>query len=254
MYYSDIDRKIKTLQKILRRTTLSENKAHLLLVDDDVRILSLLSAYLSQNDFLISSAHNSTEARCLLDYFEFDLLVIDIMMPGENGLELLENIRKRTNVPAIFLSAKGESKDKISGLEIGADDYLSKPFEPKELLLRLERLLIRNNKGSTNETGGHIEIGNKVFDLQRLELYQENHLIKLTNLEISLLNFFALNPAKTISREMVINNLDLSQGKRNLNKRNVDVQITRLRKKIEPDPANPRHLKTIRGKGYRFLP
>ena len=254
MYYSDIDRKIKTLQKILRRTTLSENKAHLLLVDDDVRILSLLSAYLSQNDFLISSAHNSTEARCLLDYFEFDLLVIDIMMPGENGLELLENIRKRTNVPAIFLSAKGESKDKISGLEIGADDYLSKPFEPKELLLRLERLLIRNNKGYTNETGRHIEIGDKIFDLQRLELYQENHLIKLTNLEISLLNFFALNPAKTISREMVINNLDLSQGKRNLNKRNVDVQITRLRKKIEPDPANPRHLKTIRGKGYRFLP
>ena len=175
-------------------------------------------------------------------------------MPGENGLELLENIRKRTNVPAIFLSAKGESKDKISGLEIGADDYLSKPFEPKELLLRLERLLIRNNKEYTNETARHIEIGNKVFDLQRLELYQENHLIKLTNLEISLLNFFALNPAKTISREMVINNLDLSQGKRNLNKRNVDVQITRLRKKIEPDPANPRHLKTIRGKGYRFLP
>ena len=254
MHYSDIGRKIKTLQKILRRTILSENKPHLLLVDDDERILSLLSAYLSQNNFLISSAHNSTEARCLLDYFEFDLLVIDIMMPGENGLELLENIRKRTNVPAIFLSAKGESKDKISGLEIGADDYLSKPFEPKELLLRLERLLIRNNKGYTKETARHIQIGNKVFDLQRLELYQENHLIKLTNLEISLLNFFALNPAKTISREMVINNLDLSQGKRNLNKRNVDVQITRLRKKIEPDPANPRHLKTIRGKGYRFLP
>ena len=226
---------------------MSENKAHLLIVDDDVRILSLLSAYLSQNNFLISSAHNSTEARWLLDYFEFDLLVIDIMMPGENGLELLENIRKRTNVPAIFLSAKGESKDKISGLEIGADDYLSKPFEPKELLLRY-------NKEYTNETARHIEIGNKVFDLQRLELYQENHLIKLTNLEISLLNFFALNPAKTISREMVINNLDLNQGKRNLNKRNVDVQITRLRKKIEPDPANPRHLKTIRGKGYRFLP
>ena len=233
---------------------MSENRAHLLLVDDDVRILSLLSAYLSQNNFLISSAHNSTEARCLLDYFEFDLLVIDIMMPGENGLELLENIRKRTNVPAIFLSAKGESKDKISGLEIGADDYLSKPFEPKELLLRLERLLIRNNKEYSNKIIRCIEIGNKVFDLQRLELYQENHLIKLTNLEISLLNFFALNPAKTISREMVINNLNLNEGKRNFNKRNVDVQITRLRKKIEPDPANPRHLKTIRGKGYRFLP
>ena len=230
------------------------NKAHLLLIDDDKRILSLLSAYLSKNEFLISSARNSTEARCLLDYFEFDLLVIDIMMPGESGLDLLESIRKQTSVPAIFLSAKGESKDKISGLEIGADDYLSKPFEPKELLLRLERLLIRNQKEVSNKSGKSIEIGDKIFDLTRLELYHENDLIKLTNLEASLLNFFALNPEKIISREMVINGLDLSQGRQDLNKRNVDVQITRLRKKIEPDPTNPRHLKTIRGRGYRFLP
>ena len=230
------------------------NKAHLLLVDDDKRILSLLSAYLSKNEFLISSARNSTEARCLLDYFEFDLLIIDIMMPGESGLDLLESIRKQTSVPAIFLSAKGESKDKISGLEIGADDYLSKPFEPKELLLRLERLLIRNEKEGPNKFGKSIEIGNKIFDFQRLELYHGNHLVKLTNLEASLLNFFALNPEKIISREMVINALDLSQGRQDLNKRNVDVQITRLRKKIEPDPTNPRHLKTIRGRGYRFLP
>ena len=169
-------------------------------------------------------------------------------------LDLLKSIRKQTSVPAIFLSAKGESKDKISGLEIGADDYLSKPFEPKELLLRLERLLLRNQKEGSNKSGKSIEIGDKIFDLQRLELHHENHLIKLTNLEASLLNFFALNPEKIISREMVINGLDLSQGRQNLNKRNVDVQITRLRKKIELDPANPRHLKTIRGKGYRFLP
>ncbi len=236
------------------RIILPENIAHLLLVDDDERILSLLSAYLSKNKFLISSARNATEARCLLDYFEFDLLVIDIMMPGESGLYLLESIRKQTSVAAIFLSAKGESKDKISGLEIGADDYLSKPFEPKELLLRLKRLLIRNFRESTNKSGKSIEIGNKIFDLQRLELYHENSLIKLTNLETNLLNFFALNPEKTISREMVINGLDLSKEKQDLNKRNVDVQITRLRKKIEPDPTNPRHLKTIRGKGYRFLP
>ncbi len=233
---------------------MSESKAHLLLVDDDERILSLLSTYLSKNKFLISSARNSAEARCLLNYFEFDLLILDIMMPGESGLELLGSIRNKKNVPAIFLSAKGESRDKISGLEIGADDYLSKPFEPKELLLRLERLLIRNNSQNPYKSGKRVEIGSKVFDLQRLELYQDNHLIKLTNLEISLLNFFALNPAKTISREMVINNLDLSQGKHDLNKRNVDVQITRLRKKIEPDPTNPKHLKTVRGKGYRFLP
>ena len=230
------------------------NKAHLLLVDDDKRILSLLSAYLSKNEFLISSARNSTEARCLLDYFEFDLLIIDIMMPGESGLDLLESIRKQKSVPAIFLSAKGESKDKISGLEIGADDYLSKPFEPKELLLRLERLLIRNEKEGSKKSGKSIEIGNKIFDLRRLELYYENKLIKLTNLEASLLNLFALNPEKIISREMVINGLDLNHGRQDLNERNVDVQITRLRKKIEPDPTNPRHLKTIRGRGYRFLP
>ena len=230
------------------------NKAHLLLVDDDKRILSLLSAYLSKNDFLTSSARNSTEARCLLDYFEFDLLVIDIMMPGENGLELLESIRRQTNVPAIFLSAKGESKDKISGLEIGADDYLSKPFEPKELLLRLERLLLRNNTKSSNETDRYVEIGNKVFDLNRLELYHGNRLIKLTNLEISLLNFLALNPEKTISRAMVLKNLNLNQVDKDLNQRNVDVQITRLRKKIEPDPKNPRYIKTVRGRGYRFFP
>jgi two-component system phosphate regulon response regulator OmpR len=233
---------------------LSENKAHLLLVDDDKRILSLLSTYLSKNNFLVSSARNSIEARSLLNYFEFDLLIIDIMMPGENGLNLLKSIRKQTNVPAIFLSAKGESKDKISGLEIGADDYLSKPFEPKELLLRLERLLLRNNRKSSNETDRYVEIGNKVFDLYRMELSYENRIVKLTNLEISLLKFLVLNPEKTISREMVLKDLNLNQKDKDINQRNVDVQITRLRKKIEQDPKNPRHLKTVRGRGYRFLP
>ena len=233
---------------------MSENKAHLLLVDDDKRILSLLSTYLSKNNFLVSSARNSIEARSLLNYFEFDLLIIDIMMPGENGLDLLESIREQTNVPAIFLSAKGESKDKISGLEIGADDYLSKPFEPKELLLRLERLLLRNNRKSSNETDRYVEIGNKVFDLYRMELSFENRIVKLTNLEISLLKFLVLNPEKTISREMVLKDLNLNQEDKDINQRNVDVQITRLRKKIEQDPKNPRHLKTVRGRGYRFLP
>ena len=233
---------------------MSGNKAHLLLVDDDKRILSLLSTYLSKNNFLVSSARNSIEARSLLNYFEFDLLIIDIMMPGENGLNLLKSIRKQTNVPAIFLSAKGESKDKISGLEIGADDYLSKPFEPKELLLRLERLLLRNNRKSSNETDRYVEIGNKVFDLYRMELSYENRIVKLTNLEISLLKFLVLNPEKTISREMVLKDLNLNQEDKDINQRNVDVQITRLRKKIEQDPKNPRHLKTVRGRGYRFLP
>ena len=185
--------KIKTPRAIPKRIILSENNAHLLLVDDDERILSLLGTYLSKNKFLVSSARNSTEARYLLSYFEFDLLILEVMMLGENGLELLEGIRKQTNVPAIFLSAKGESRDRISGLEIGADDYLSKPFEPKELLLRLERLLIRTNSTGSGKSGKRVEIGNKVFDLRRLELYQDNSLIKLTSLEINLLNFSSFN-------------------------------------------------------------
>ena len=226
----------------------------MLIVDDDERILSLLSTYLSQNNFLISSARNSVEARCLLDYFIFDLLILDIMMPGESGLELLKRIRKKQNMPAIFLSAKGESQDKICGLEIGADDYLSKPFEPKELLLRLERLLIRSNGEKASRSSKQIEIGDKVFDLKRLELYRGNNLVKLTNVEVSLLNFFALNPEKIISRETVMKTLNFSDRKRESNERNVDVQITRLRKKIEPDPKTPRYLKTIRSKGYQFLP
>ena len=226
----------------------------MLIVDDDERILSLLSTYLSQNNFLISSARNSVEARCLLDYFIFDLLILDIMMPGESGLELLKRIRKKQNMPAIFLSAKGESQDKICGLEIGADDYLSKPFEPKELLLRLERLLIRSNGEKASRSSKKIEIGDKVFDLKRLELYRGNNLVKLTNVEVSLLNFFALNPEKIISRETVMKTLNFSDRKRESNERNVDVQITRLRKKIEPDPKTPRYLKTIRSKGYQFLP
>jgi two-component system phosphate regulon response regulator OmpR len=176
------------------------------------------------------------------------------MMPGESGLQLLKEIRKQQNVPAIFLSAKGESQDKISGLEIGADDYLSKPFEPKELLLRLERLLIRSNGEKTSRSSKQIEIGDKIFDLKRLELYKGNNLVKLTNVEVSLLNFFALNPEKIISRETVMKTLSFSDRKRESNARNVDVQITRLRKKIEPDPKNPRYLKTIRSKGYQFRP
>ena len=233
---------------------MDKNKAHLLIVDDDERILSLLGAYLSQNNFLISSARNALEARNLMDYLIFDLLILDIMMPGENGLDLLRDIKKQRDIPAIFLSAKGEARDRISGLEIGADDYLSKPFEPKELLLRLKRLLIKSDKEVINRSLKQIEFGSKIFDLQRSELYAGERLIKLTSVEINLLKFFAHNPVTIISRETVINTLDFSKERSRKNERNVDVQITRLRKKIEEDPRNPRYLKTIRGKGYQFLP
>lgn len=233
---------------------MSKNKAHLLLVDDDERILSLLSTYLSKNNFIISSARNSIEARCLLNYFRFDLLVMDIMMPGETGLDLLKDIRKKASTPAIFLSAKGESKDKISGLKIGADDYLAKPFEPQELLLRLQRLLIRRKADTSRPLESKVRIGRKIFDTNRLELHEDKNLIKLTNNEASLLNIFALNPKKIFSREKVIDILKSKDKTQEKNERIVDVQITRLRKKLEADPKNPRYLKTIRGKGYKFMP
>ena len=230
------------------------SKARILVVDDEPAVLKVLVTRLQLAGYQVFSATNGEEALESFHKDSPDLIVLDVMLPKMDGFAVCRRIRAESVVPIIFLTALEAISERVAGLDLGADDYLSKPFEPKELLLRLERLLIRNNKETSNKPERRVKIGNKVFDLQRLELYQENNLIKLTNLEISLLNFFALNPAKTISREMVINNLDLNQGKKNLNKRNVDVQITRLRKKIEVDPTNPRHLKTVRGKGYQFLP
>ena len=220
---------------------MSENKAHLLIVDDDERILSLLSAYLSKNNFLISSANNSTEARCLLDYFAFDLLVIDIMMPGESGLELLENIRKQTNVPAIFLSAKGESKDKISGLEIGSDDYISKPFEPKELILRINNIL---KKTQSLDIKRVIEFGNIKIDLKKQFIYKNDLSIKINNTEKMILEKMINTPGKIYKREEIADLINLDK------ERSIDVIVTRLRKKIEESPKNPKYLQTIRGEGY----
>ena len=222
------------------------NKAHLLLVDDDKRILSLLSAYLSKNEFLISSARNSTEAKCLLDYFEFDLLVIDIMMPGESGLDLLKSIRKQKSVPAIFLSAKGESKDKISGLEIGADDYLSKPFEPEELFLRIKNLLdlFENLKNKKIK----ISFGEFTFDTSNFKLQKNDRLIYLTEGENNLL-------VKLINKrnDIVLREELADQEFDETELRKVDVQVTRLRQKIETNAKQPQFIKTIRGKGYKLI-
>ena len=230
------------------------DKSHILLIDDDERILSLLNIFLNQNGFLISSAKNSEEARSLLEYFSFDMLIVDIMMPGETGLELLASLRKNKSVPVILLSAKGETSDKISGLEQGADDYLSKPFEPKELLLRIKNLLHRNKSRDDDELNRKIKIGSKVFDLERMELYENQEIISLTNIEASLLKIFCSNPRTVIKRDKIICELNYNNIKNQQNERNVDVQVTRLRKKVEIDPKNPRFLKTVRGQGYRFLP
>ena len=230
------------------------DEKHILLIDDDERILSLLNTFLNQNGFITSSAKNSQEARSLLDYFEFDILIIDIMMPGETGLELLKSLRKDKDIPVILLSAKGEASDKISGLELGADDYLSKPFEPKELLLRIKNLLSRNNSTEGNQYEKRVAIGTKIFDLERMELQEKNQVIALTTVETKLLEIFCSNPKTVIKRDRIISELGYKSDSNQLNERNVDVQVTRLRKKIELDPKNPRFLKTIRGKGYRLLP
>ena len=230
------------------------DEKHILLIDDDERILSLLNTFLNQNGFITSSARNSQEARSLLDYFEFDILIIDIMMPGETGLELLKSLRKDKDIPVILLSAKGEASDKISGLELGADDYLSKPFEPKELLLRIKNLLSRNNATEENKYEKRVAIGTKIFDLERMELQEKNEVIALTTVETKLLEIFCSNPKTIIKRDRIISELGYKNDSNQLNERNVDVQVTRLRKKIELDPKNPRFLKTIRGKGYRLLP
>ena len=230
------------------------DEKHILLIDDDERILSLLKTFLNQNGFITSTAKNSQEARSLLDYFEFDILIIDIMMPGETGLELLESLRKNKDIPVILLSAKGEASDKISGLELGADDYLSKPFEPKELLLRIKNLLSRNNAIDGNKYEKKIKIGTKIFDLERMELQENNNVIALTTVETKLLEIFCSNPKTIIERDHIISKLGYKSDSNKRNERNVDVQVTRLRKKIEEDTKNPRFLKTIRGKGYRLLP
>ena len=230
------------------------DEKHILLIDDDERILSLLNTFLNQNGFITSSAINSQEARSLLDYFEFDILIIDIMMPGETGLELLKSLRKDKDIPVILLSAKGEASDKISGLELGADDYLSKPFEPKELLLRIKNLLSRNNSTEGKKYEKRVAIGTKIFDLERMELQEKNQVIALTTVETKLLEIFCSNPKTVIKRDRIISELGYKGDSNHLNERNVDVQVTRLRKKIELDPKNPRFLKTIRGKGYRLLP
>ncbi len=229
------------------------DEKHILLIDDDERILSLLKTFLNQNGFITSSAKNSQEARSLLDYFEFDILIIDIMMPGETGLELLESLRKNKDIPVILLSAKGEASDKISGLELGADDYLSKPFEPKELLLRIKNLLSRNNAIDVNKYEKKVKIGTKIFDLERMELQENNNVIALTTVETKLLEIFCSNPKTIIERDHIISELGYKGDSNKQNERNVDVQVTRLRKKIEEDTKNPRFLKTIRGKGYRLL-
>lgn len=225
------------------------NEAHLLIVDDDERIRGLLQKFLIRNGFWVTSARDAAHARSILSGLEFDLIVLDVMMPGEDGVSLTRSLRETLSTPILLLTAKGETEDRIVGLEAGADDYLAKPFEPKELLLRINAILRR--VPSVNETLNSpkiIPLGALRYDVDRAELMQGEIPVRLTATENALMKIFAANMGEAISRGQLVEDLGRDTGQ--AQERAVDVQITRLRRKIEADPKQPRYLQTVRGAGY----
>ena len=225
------------------------HKAHILVVDDDTRLRALLQRFLQENGFRVSAAKGAAEARMMLKQYKFDLLIVDIMMPEESGLEFLAGLRKEDNVPVILLTAMGETGDRIAGLESGADDYLPKPFEPKELVLRIKNILRR----APQEDGQAVEklnLGLCCYDMVKKELLtKQGMVIHITPVEQAMLNVLGQKSGQIFTREKLAEILGAGQSPRS-----IDVQITRLRKKIEKDSKNPRYLQTVRGKGYMLLP
>ena len=220
---------------------MENNKLHILVVDDDDRIRVLLKEYLSGKNFIVSTAENSEEAKKKLDYLKFDILILDVMMPGQSGYELTRDIKKKIKVPIILLTAKGEVENRIKGLELGAEDYISKPFEPKELLLRIKNIIRNINK--INLGTNHF-VGQAKIDLNKMNISLNNINKKINNSEKKVLVEMLSNPGKTFSREEIGNISGISQ------ERSIDVMITRLRQKLEVNPKNPKYLQTIRGSGY----
>ena len=216
-------------------------KAHILVVDDDDGIRSLVKKFLNENNYLVTTANSAEDATDKINQIKFDLIILDIMMPGKNGLEFIKENKKKLETPIILLTAKGEASERIEGLEIGADDYLPKPFEPKELTLRIQNII---NKTKMNEQKRVIEFENIRIDLNKQLIFNNNLEYKINNTEKIILEKMINNPGKTFSREDIGNLIDLDK------ERSIDVIITRLRKKIELDPKNPKFLQTIRGAGY----
>ena len=215
--------------------------AHILVVDDDEGIRSLVKKYLNEKKYLVTTANNAEDASEKIKIIKFDLVVLDIMMPGKSGLEFIQENKKKLDTPIILLTAKGEPSERIEGLEIGADDYLPKPFEPKELILRIKNILNKTKKISQKRV---IEFDKIKIDLNKLIILKNNKKFKINNTEKIILEKMINNPGKTFSREDIGNLIDLDK------ERSIDVIITRLRKKIEMDPKNPKFLQTIRGVGY----
>jgi two-component system phosphate regulon response regulator OmpR len=226
--------------------------AHLLIVDDDERIRGLLQKFLIRNGFLVSVARDAAQARRILAGLEFDMIVMDVMMPGEDGVSLTRDLRKRLATPILLLTARGETANRIEGLEAGADDYLVKPFEPKELLLRINAVLRRVPQARAPEPVRQvIHLGAVHYDLDRGEMWRGEAPVRLTATEVQLMRIFASEPGAAISRERLAG--ETARGDP-AQERAVDVQITRLRRKIEDDPKAPRYLQTVRGEGYMLQP
>jgi two-component system, OmpR family, phosphate regulon response regulator OmpR len=226
---------------------MSDLEPHLLVVDDDMRLRELLRRYLSESGFRVTTAADAGEARANLASFAFDLVVLDVMLPGESGLDLTRTLRTEGRVPVLLLTAMAEPEDRVNGLEQGADDYLSKPFEPRELVLRIRNLLQRRPTADAERR--EIRFGGCRFDLSRGELFRGGDPIRLTAAEAGLLASLAQKAGEAVSREELSLSAQFSG-----NVRNVDVQMTRLRRKIERDPRFPRYLQTIRGTGYVLKP
>ncbi len=224
-------------------------KTHILVIDDDTRLRKLLHQYLSENGFMVSEAASPVEARVLMSSFLFDILILDVMMPGENGYSFAKSLREKgDNIPILMLTAMGELQDRITGLESGVDDYLSKPFDPKELLLRINSILRRASTISAKEKQTIYKLGTCQYDTQRGELTQNGQFVPLTSAENELLKVLIEKIGQEVTRE------ELARIFKTENERSIDVQVNRLRKKIETDPKSPRYLQTVRGKGYLLLP
>tara|TARA_X000001036_G_scaffold123533_1_gene117017 strand:- start:243 stop:917 length:675 start_codon:yes stop_codon:yes gene_type:complete len=219
---------------------MENNKLHILVVDDDDRIRDLLKDYLSENNYIVSTAENAEQAKKKMKYFKFNIIILDVMMPGQNGYDLTKEIKKEIKVPIILLTAKGEVENRIRGLELGADDYIGKPFEPKELLLRINNV-IKNNKVNLKSK---YSIGKALVDLNKMNIILDNKNKKINNSEKKILIEMLSNPGKTYSRDDIGKISGISQ------ERSIDVMITRLRQKLELNPKNPKYLQTIRGSGY----
>jgi len=220
---------------------MNKNTFHILVVDDDDRIRELVKEYLEEKKFLVTSAKDAFDAKKKLEIIKFDIIILDIMMPGKSGLDLTKEIKENNPIPIILLTAKGETQNRIEGLELGADDYLGKPFNPKELLLRIKNILSKVQKPILSD---EIYIGNALVNLKKSDIKINDKLIKINPQEKKVLNKMLESPGKVFSREDIGKIINISK------ERTIDVMITRLRQKIETNPKNPKYLQTIRGAGY----